>query len=76
MSILYAQHAMAGQYHLQTRFIDGQWEWKAIAIKDKRLPEYTGTSATLDGAKQSAASSIGLARANWLSIGPPLEFPD
>jgi hypothetical protein len=75
MAKVFAQHANAGEYHLETSFVDGHWEWKAMAIK-KRLPEFTGTASTLEGAKKSAAASIGLIVAEWTNIGPPIEAAD
>ncbi len=69
---MFAQHATAGKYHLETRFAGDNWEWYAAPIrKTERLPEFSGTSASLRGAMKSAMHSIGLAEAGWMSIGPP-----
>jgi len=77
MAMFHAQHAMAGEYHLEAAFDDGKWEWWAKAIRKKNLPEFYGSALTLEGAKQSAKASIGLAtEANWENIGPPVEVPD
>jgi hypothetical protein len=76
MAAIHAQHAQAGEYHLETWFLDGRWEWKAIAMKP-RLPEFTGTADSLDLAKEAARLSIGLKIAlAWTSVGPAIETPD
>ena len=78
MATVYAQHATVGKYHLETTFVDGQWEWGAVPIRHtagQRLPEFAGVAKTLEDAKKSAAASIGLSRAQWLSIGPVIEVP-
>jgi hypothetical protein len=75
MAKIFAQHAMAGEYHLETQFVSGQWEWKVIAIRHK-LPEYTGTASSLEGAKKSAMVRIGLMKAEWTNVGPGIEVPD
>jgi len=68
MARIFAQHAAAGEYHLETYFVDGQWEWKAVAIRHK-LPEFTGTASSLEGAKKSAMARIGLIEAAWTNVG-------
>jgi len=78
MATVFAQHATAGEYHLETCFVGGQWEWKTGAIRQRTppLPEFTGNTSTLEGAKKSAMASIGLMEANWMNIGPAIEVPD
>jgi hypothetical protein len=51
MARIFAQHATAGQIHLETAFFDGRWEWKVIVLK-RGLPEFTGTDGSLDSAKK------------------------
>jgi len=75
MGKVFAQHATAGEYHLETYFIDGQWEWKAIALR-RKLPEFAGTAKSLEGAKKSAMTSVGLMDAAWRDVGPVIEVPD
>ncbi len=75
MARIFAQHATAGQYHLETAFIDGQWDWKVIALK-RGLPEFTGTDTSLDVAKKNAMQRIGLTQAEWRNIGPAIETAD
>jgi phosphate-selective porin len=70
---IFAQHATAGRYHLETAFVDGRWEWKVIALK-RGLPEYTGTDASLEGAKNNAMQRIGLMQADWQNIGPAIDI--
>jgi hypothetical protein len=76
MATTRAQHAAAGEYHLETFYAEGQWGWKAVAIRNKKLPEYTGVSKTLDEAKKSAMASIGLMQANSTYVWPFIEIPD
>jgi len=73
MANVHAQHATCGKYHLETRFVVDHWEWSAVVINkavDGKLPEYTGTGDSLEGAKKSAMASIGLSLAPWTDIGP------
>jgi hypothetical protein len=81
MATIFAQHATAGKYHLETRYVDGRWEWMAALITkadpiERGLPEYSGTEDSLDAAKKKATASIGLALANWNNIGPAIEVSD
>lgn len=76
MAKVFNQHAHAGEYHLQTFYVDGQWDWQARAIRNSKLPEFTGTSQTPDGAKKAPANSIGLVMADWMPIGAAIEIPD
>jgi hypothetical protein len=74
---IFAQHAQVGEYHLKTRYIEpGRWEWHAAAPNPRQLPEFSGEETTLEAAKKSACNSIGLAFADWMPIGPGIEFPD
>lgn len=75
MATIFALHATAGKYHLETWFIDGQWEWRATAIKPG-LPDYTGSASSLERAKKSAMAGIGLKDADWTNVGPAIEVPD
>jgi len=76
MAIVFAEHATAGEYHLETFYSEGQWEWKVIAIRNKKLPEYAGESKTPQGAKKSAMATIGLLQADWAQVGKAFEVPD
>jgi len=76
MAKVFAQHATAGEYHLDTWFIKGKWAWKAVAIKHT-LPEFSGTADSLEGAIKSAKSSIGLSTPlAWANVGLAIEVPD
>jgi hypothetical protein len=76
MATIFALHATAGKYHLETWFVDGQWGWKAIAT-DRRLDDFTGDADSLEGAKALAMSSIGLRTAvAWTDVGPPIDVVD
>lgn len=77
MAAIYAQHAQAGEYHLETRYCEPErWEWFVLK-NDKRTAEFSGDARTLKGAMQSAAMCIGLypENANWEPIGPPIKIP-
>jgi hypothetical protein len=76
MSSIFAQHAQAGKYHLETRYVEpGRWEWFA-KVSQPGLPEFLGNAKNLEGAMQSACSSIGLSFAEWMPIGPAIEIVD
>ena len=80
MTVVYAQHASAGNYHLEIWPQEGRWEWFAKAIKQPApaLPEFTGSELTANGRKKSATSRIGLyvEPSNWTTFGPGIEVPD
>ena len=78
MARIYAQHATAGQYHLETHYSGHEWEWWAKAIRPATgLPEFSGTAKTLEAAKRSAMARIGLTvDPGWGDIGPPIDLPD
>jgi hypothetical protein len=76
MAKVFAQHAHAGEYHLDIAYSNGHWEWQVAAIRNRKLPEYTGTSKSLEAARKTAASRIGMAKADWMPIGPSFEVPD
>jgi hypothetical protein len=76
MEKVFAQHATAGKYHLETWPMDGRWEWKAIAMKPG-LPEFTGTADSLEGAKERAMHSIGrMTELMWTVVGPERQDSD
>jgi hypothetical protein len=77
MARVFAQHADAGKYHLETRYGGIEplpWEWFVILKPDKTV--FSGDSKTLEGAKTSAGSAVGLGVAQWKDIGPAIELPD
>jgi hypothetical protein len=78
MARIFAQHADAGQYHLETRFVKAnQWEWAATEKKSEAA-KHSGDATSLEGAKKAAAASIGrnYATCAWMNIGPVIELPD
>ena len=77
MARIFAQHADAGQYQLETRFVANQWKWMATETESKEA-KFSGDATTLEDAKKAAAASIGYehARFAWHDIGPPIELPD
>jgi hypothetical protein len=76
MARVFAEHAQAGKYHLETRYVEpGRWEWFAKPSQ-RKLPAFSGDAKTLDSAKQAACHSIGRAFADWKPIGPAIEVPD
>ena len=78
MATVHAQHAFAGKFHLETRYVDGQWEWYVLDAKQTTKTLYSGVSATLEGAKQNAAIRAALQTelVKWAPIGPEIEIPD
>jgi hypothetical protein len=78
MAKIFAQHAQAGEYHLETRYCEpGRWEWMVFR-KGKRVAEFSGNATTQDGAQKDAAMRVGLypEGVNWMPIGPAIEIPD
>lgn len=77
MAQVFAQHANAGLYHLETRYIEpNRWEWYALdALKTSKVI-FAGEATTLEAAKQAACAAVGLCFANWMCIGPAIEVPD
>jgi len=48
-----SQHAFAGELHLETRFLDGQWEWEVLKVKhNERINR--GRAESLEDAKEKA----------------------
>jgi len=78
MAKVYAQHAFAGNYHLETRYAAPQWEWVIMDATRPTRKLFSGESATLQGAMTDAALRVGLypQLVNWKPIGPEIEVPD
>jgi len=78
MAKIFAQHAFAGDLHLETRYIKPhQWEWAVLLKGRQRVAD--GASETLEGAKDAAVKAAGLdaRKVDWENIGPALEnLPD
>jgi hypothetical protein len=72
-----AQHADAGQFHLETRYaVSEHWEWLVISMKGGSA-RFSGEERTLESAKHSAETAIGfIGGARWTDIGPPIELED
>jgi hypothetical protein len=73
---IFAHHADAGKYQLETRYTSDlkRWEWLVLETKSNKTV-FSGDSETLDAAKSSAATAIGLAvEAPWIDIGPVIEL--
>jgi hypothetical protein len=76
MAIIFAQHAQAGEYHLETRYIEpGRSEWSA-APNRRGAPSFSGDARSLDGAMHSACHAVGLGFADWMPIGPAIEVEE
>jgi len=76
MARIFAQHAEAGEYHLETRYAGPDaWQWLATKTKGS-VVEFSGDAADLAGAMKAAAAAIGLKSAEWRNIGPAIELPD
>jgi hypothetical protein len=79
MALVYAQHATAGKYHLETQYdgTRGVWEWWARTIKPRDGNEFNGEAKSLENAMHDSAASIGLAvKPDWTPIGPTIEIAD
>jgi hypothetical protein len=78
MPTIFAQHAQAGEYHLETRYVElGRWEWMVFK-KGKTVAEFSGDATTLESAKKNAAMRVGLytETVKWQPIGPAIEAPE
>jgi hypothetical protein len=79
MAQVFAQHASAGIYHLETRYVGpNRWEWFVLDAQQTRRTLFSGDATTLEGAKKDAAMHVGLYAelVNWMPIGPAIEVPD
>jgi hypothetical protein len=65
----FAQHANAGPYHYETRFVDGVWEWE-ISEGPTRA---SGKATSLEEAKAAIVMRTGRAPDRWEDIGPELK---
>jgi hypothetical protein len=76
MARIFAQHADAGIYHLETRYCESnRWEWMIFEAGKKGVL-FSGDAATLDEAKKKAAAAVGLWFVIWKDIGPSIDLPD
>jgi hypothetical protein len=78
MAKVHAQHAFAGNYHLETRYTAPKWEWVILDATRPSKKLFSGESATLQTAMNEAAARVGLysALVQWRPIGPEIEVPD
>ena len=78
MAKVHAQHALAGNYHLETRYAPPGWEWFVLDATRPSKTLFSGASATLRAAMNEAAVHVGLypGLVKWLPIGPEIEVPD
>lgn len=76
MARIFAQHADAGLYHLETRYCEpNRWEWMVFEAGRKGVA-FSGDAATLEAAKKNAADAVGLSFVIWKNIGPAIELPE
>lgn len=75
---VHAQHAFAGNYHLETRYAAPKWEWVIMDATRPGKMLFSGESATLRGAMNDAAMRVGLVPqiVNWKPIGPEIEVEE
>jgi hypothetical protein len=78
MAKVHAQHAFAGNYHLETRYAPPKWEWFVQDATRPGKPLFSGESPTLEAAMNDAAVRVGLVPqiVNWKPAGPEIEIPD
>lgn len=66
-----AQHADAGIWHYETKFIDGIWEWEIVEKLKGKIA--SGHARTLGEAKAAMVAHTGRAPdGEWSNIGPDL----
>jgi len=56
MPKVHAQHALAGNYHLETRYAAPKWEWFVLDATRPSKTLFSGESATLRTAMKDAAT--------------------
>lgn len=66
----FAQHADAGPWHYETKFIAGQWEWEIFEAPKGKIA--SGHAASLEQAKAAIVRYTGRAPEEWRDIGPDL----
>jgi hypothetical protein len=66
-----AQHADAGPWHYETKFVGGKWEWEIFEAPRGRIA--SGHAQTLDQAKAAIVGQTGRAPDQWREIGPDLD---
>ena len=78
MAKVHAQHAFAGNYHLETRYAAPKWEWFVLDATRPSKALFSGESGTLRAAMNEAAMRAGLYPeiVNWRPTGPEIEVPD
>jgi hypothetical protein len=78
MAKVQAQHAFAGNYHLEIRYAATKWEWSVMDATRPGKPLFSGESATLQAAMNDAAMRVGLypPLVNWRPTGPEIDVPD
>ena len=78
MPKVHAQHALAGNYHLETRYAAPKWEWFVLDATRPSKTLFSGESATLRAAMKDAATRAGLYPeiVKWMPTGPEIEVPD
>lgn len=59
--------ANAGLYRLEVWSNGLDFEWQVVVQKSGTI-RFAGDGQTLSGAARSAASSVGLIKANWLTL--------
>jgi hypothetical protein len=66
---LFAEHADAGDFHLETRYLDGKWEWAVFNFENWLAGHRERES--LEDAK-SCAEDVAGAKPKWRPIGRPV----
>jgi len=70
MNEKFAEHAQAGPWHYETRFVGGVWEWEILETLKGKIA--SGTAISLQAAKDEYIVHTGRAPEKWQPIGPSL----
>jgi hypothetical protein len=70
MSKVFAEHADAGDFHLETRYLDGRWEWMVFNLRTGSQAQGVGKS--LQEAKASAEAVARAKPKQWYPMGRPI----
>ena len=70
MARVFAEHANAGDFHLEARYVNEHWEWTVFNLRTGS--EAHGVGKSLEDAKASAEKVAGAKPKQWYPMGRPI----
>lgn len=70
VSKMFAEHANTGDFHLETRYVNGRWDWTVFNLRTGS--EAHGVGESLEDAKASAEGVAGEKPKQWYPMGRPI----